>query len=158
MSTLTTIKVRELFDYDAERGVLTRRGTDQLAGYMRKDGYRQITVGCRNYLAHRVVWLHVYGVWPAKHLDHINGRRDDNRICNLREATRSQNMANRVRHLNNKCGFKGVTFHKGCRKFRAAIRVNGKYLHLGFYENPQNAHAAYVDAARKHFGGFARAS
>jgi hypothetical protein len=72
----------------------------------------------------------------------------------LRTATPSQNSANRRRPQNNRSGFKGVFAYRG--KWRATISKNGKSVLLGTYPTPQAAHAAYVAAARKLFGEFAR--
>jgi hypothetical protein len=88
-------------------------------------------------------------------IDHRDGNRANNRWSNLRLATQSENSANRHRHINNTSGFKGVSLCKW-GKWRACIEKNGRKIHLGMYDTPQAAHAAYVAAARKLFGEFAR--
>lgn len=77
-----------------------------------------------------------------------------NRIANLRQATRSQNMANARQKANNTSGFKGVHFLRG--KWQAQIQIGGRRIHLGCYLTPEVAHMAYRIAAKKHFGEFAR--
>ena len=108
----------------------------------------------RNYYAHRLAWLYVHGEWPDGDIDHINGDGLDNRIANLRVATRSQNCANVGRRAHNTSGVKGIYQH-GMR-WRASIRVKGKSKHLGCFGTPADAQAAYMAAAREHFGEFAR--
>lgn len=116
--------------------------------------YVQIKLRNFNYLAHRLAWLYVYGEWPEGELDHINGDSLDNRIANLRLATTSQNQANRRINQNNASGFKGVC--KLRARFRAKITREGQARHLGTFDTPEEAHAAYAAAAREHFGEFAR--
>jgi hypothetical protein len=160
---LTAEELRERLDYDPLTGVFTWRAsnnfsykTGDVAGYYTDLGYRRIEMKGRSYAAHRLAWLHVYGVWPPAELDHINGVRDDNRIANLREATRAENNRNTKAWRNKRCALKGVDMPRG-RGFRARIRAQGKSVHLGYYGTEEEAHAAYKAAAEKEFGAFARA-
>jgi HNH endonuclease/AP2 domain len=91
-------------------------------------------------------------------VDHINGVRHDNRPSNLRPATQSENLANTRLRSNNTSGLKGASFHKQAGRWRAAIRIDGRQRHLGLFDTPEEAHAAYVRAARELFGEFARAA
>ena len=94
------------------------------------------------------------GKWCSQVIDHRDGDPSNNRWTNLRSATRSQNSANKRLYRSNACGLKGV-----CRErsgWRATIYKNGRRRHLGNFPTPQEAHAAYVKAARKLFGEFAR--
>lgn len=61
-------------------------------------GYLTVNYCDHSYRAHRVAWLLHYGAWPVDELDHINGNRSDNRICNLRDVTHSQNQMNQKCH------------------------------------------------------------
>ena len=89
----------------------------------------------------------------GQELDHINGGKHDNRLCNLRPATRSQNNANsKPRGGTSRC--KGVCKVKG--KWRANIRHNGKLIYLGLFTNEDDAGLAYDDAARRLNGEYAR--
>jgi hypothetical protein len=88
--------------------------------------------------------------------DHINGDSLDNRKANLRSATRLQNSWNRSK--SSKPGYskyKGVTFDKKMQKWFAQIRVRGKHISLGRFEDEIEAAKAYDKAAKKHFGDFA---
>ena len=109
------------------------------------------------FLAHRLAWFYVHRVWPIAQIDHKNVDNSDNRIANLREATQSQNQANKP--LNQKVsgtGFKGVSLYKKTGMFFARIRVNRKLIHLGSFDRAEDAHAAYVVAANDIHGAFAR--
>lgn len=90
---------------------------------------------------------------PGEQVDHINGNPLDNRRSNLRLATHAQNMRN-SRALS-ASGYKGVTWHKQCRKWRAEIQHNGQKRHLGLYTSRIEAARAYDDAARQLFGPYA---
>lgn len=113
------------------------------------------------YMAHRLAWAHHYGAWPDRDLDHIDGNSFNNAIANLRECTMSQNQANKKRRVDNTSGYKGV-YRSNYRKHQnkpwtAEIRISGKKRHIGRFKTPAEAHVAYVAAAKKLFGEFARA-
>ena len=97
-----------------------------------------------------------HGRWPRKGLDHINGRRDDNREENLREATQSENMANVPRAKNNKSGAKGVSWHAMGRKWQVHIQKSRKTYYLGLFNTLEEAAAAYREAAQRLHGVFAK--
>jgi hypothetical protein len=105
-------------------------------------------------MAHRLAWLWVYGEWPTEDLDHINRNREDNRISNLRLASRSENMANTCGRKDNALACRGV--HKlASGKYRAAISKNGKKYDLGIFPELREASAAYKTAQRQLYGDFA---
>lgn len=87
-------------------------------------------------------------------IDHKNGDGLDNRRSNLRICTRAQNQQNRKIHKNKE--FKGVNWHKRVGRWAVAIRVNKKLIHIGYYSDRHVAAKAYDEAAKKHFGEFAR--
>lgn len=155
----------EWLEYNPETGVFLWRKypggsarLGSLAGGLDDEGYRTIRLLKQQYKAHRLAWTMVYGEQPACVIDHINGIKDDNRIANLRPASLSENRRNGKAHSDNKSGYKGVHFEpkvKG-RPWRAAIRVNGRSMTIGYFANPYEAHLAYCAAAKKYFGEFAR--
>lgn len=160
-------RVRELLDYNPETGQfvwrVSRSGNARagsIAGGINGDGYLIISIDDRPQKAHRLAWLSVYGVWPTNPLDHINRVKSDNRICNLREVTVTENTQNRSAFRNNKTGFKGVHFDKTSALYRAQIRHMGKLHRLGRFKTPEEAFAAYQQAAailhtHNQEGGFA---
>lgn len=158
---ITAEELRHVIDYDQETGVFTWRigrpgaSCGAVAGSISGDGYIQITVHRSRHKAHRLAWLHMHGCWPPVLIDHINGDKTDNRIANLRLATRSQNGANRDANKNNTSGVKGVYWARREQKWAANIKVNGKKKHIGYFRNINEAAAAYERAAIEYFGEFA---
>lgn len=120
-----------------------------------RGGYLTGNLFKRALLAHRVAWAIETGSWPRGALDHVNGDRTDNRFCNLREATRSENARN-SRPRAGASKFKGVTWHEKSEAWRARIRLNGRNASLGLYPSEVDAAKAYDAAAREHFGDYAR--
>jgi hypothetical protein len=96
------------------------------------------------------------GSWPKEQIDHINGDPLDNRWSNLREATQSQNNWNTRLSRNNTSGYKGVSWHKGERKWDATIMAYGKSHFLGRFKTKEEARDAYIDASKKLHGEFSR--
>ena len=159
---LTQKELLSVLDYDKNSGIFTwktdRNGgavAGDVAGCLTKKGYIQIRVLGSRYFAHRLAWLAVYGKFPSEFLDHKNNNKQDNRICNLREATRNQNMQNRPTFSNNTSGLKGARFESHCNKWRAQIYLNGKNKHLGLFDTAEEAHSAYCSAAKLHYKEFA---
>lgn len=162
---ITFARADELLSYDPATGIITNRSSRHgmtkagtTAGGLNRSGYRYIRVDGRRYAAHRLAWLLTHGCWPTGDIDHVNGDRADNRLANLREATRLQNAANARRPCTNTSGYKGVHWATHRRKWRASIGVNYRKLYLGYFATPQDAHAAYIAAAAKYFGSYARAA
>jgi hypothetical protein len=119
------------------------------AGNLEKDGYIRITIAKKHYPAHRLAWLYTYGEFPKIGLDHLNGIRNDNRICNLGEATPSENGQNQLRATKgNVAGYLGVSFKKQTGRFGACIRHDKKDTHLGYFDTAEEAHQAYINAKR----------
>jgi hypothetical protein len=100
-------------------------------------------------------YLHRWLMEPGVLLvDHVNGDGLDCRRENLRLATRSQNGYNRGVPRTNTSGFKGVTWAHDMKQWKAQIGVNRKHINLGFFDSPEDAHAAYLRAAEQHHGEF----
>lgn len=159
--SLTQERLKSLLKYDPQTGVFlwlirTSRRTfaGDVAGSINPKGYRVITIERRNYGAHRLAVLWMTGMLPTKEVDHENLHRSDNRWENLRVATRTQNRTNSRAMKNNSSGYKGVYPFRG--RWRALITSNYKNIHLGLFNNPEDAHAAYCAAAQKYHGEFAR--
>lgn len=153
---ITREDVAALLSYDERSGVFTWRKSGSRAGKVQSRGYVQILIRGRAYYAHRLAWFYVHGEWPPSQIDHINCEKADNRIANLRLATRSQNQANRGVQPNNTSGFKGVTWCGPRGKWRAEIKVNRRKVCLGSFERLEDAAVAYEHAAKRYFGEFAR--
>lgn len=106
----------------------------------------------------RQVFLHrfVLGAELPALVDHINRIGLDCRKTNLRLATHEENALNRKRDIRNTSGYKGVSWHRESQKWRALIKVGDVWLSLGLHTTVEGAARAYDDAARKHFGAYAR--
>ena len=150
---------RDVFEarlaYSPETGLLTWKVSQskgragRIAGHVRKDGYIIVGIDGDHYLAHRLAWLAVYGEWPDKFIDHVDGNPSNNRIANLRLASPAVNSQNvRVARCTSVSGVLGVRFRNDTGKWIAKIQVNGKRLYLGSFNSDSDAHAAYVRAKR----------
>jgi HNH endonuclease/AP2 domain len=160
---LTVERLRQVLDYDPEIGVFTWRvqpnnrvKAGAVAGTLADRGYRRIKIDDREYLAHRLAWLHHYCEWPPGEIDHKDNNPANNAIANLRVASRSQNCWNSRKRKDNKSGLKGVYWHSPARRWSAQIKIHGRNVYLGSFATPEQAHAAYMAAAEEHFGEFAR--
>lgn len=101
-------------------------------------------------LLHRLIMNAPKGLY----IDHINGNKSDNRKCNLRFATAQQNQFNRKLGKDNTSGFKGVS-RRGKNSWEAGIKKDRKTTYLGCFSTPEDAHQAYINAAKEMFGEYA---
>lgn len=107
----------------------------------------QISLDGRLYLSHRLAWLYAFGEWPPDQIDHVNGVREDNRLCNLRKASNAENMQNQRRAKpGNKSGLLGARFNRRDGRWRSDITTSGKRVFLGQFDTAQEAHRAYLAA------------
>lgn len=139
---ITQKELLENLSYDKDTGVFIRKislntkvRVGDVAGGKDVKGYVCIRVAGKTYKAHRLAWLYVYGNMPIGEIDHINGIKDDNRIANLRDVTKSVNQQNRkfVRG-----------YSRDGNRWKAQIRFGGKWKHLGCYKTEHEAHSAYL--------------
>lgn len=114
-------------------------------------------VGAKTYGVHRIVWEMFNGPIPDGYMvDHVNGDPFDNRIANLRLATRAQNNQNTSLRKDNKTGCRGVCWDKKSNKYRVQVRSNGRRVYNKFFDDLNLAKAAYDEQARIHHGEFVR--
>lgn len=158
--------LQELFNYDQHTGVITRKidtgkrwKAGQVAGSRNGEGYIEIKVNGKIIGAHRVAWMLHYKEQPPEFIDHKNRDVSDNRIENLRAATKSQNGANRTALANNATGVKGCYYVKSKSPnlpgaWRAQCRVNKKLVDLGRHATIEEAQAAYNKFALSAFSEF----
>ena len=160
-TSTTSERLKAIIKYNPETGVFKwiqngpGRPKSLIAGCVNPKGYRQIMVDKIRYQAHRIAWLITYDVWPEADIDHINGNRDDNRLCNLRQATRGQNVCNAPVRSDNTSGTKGVSWINRCQKWAATICIKGKIKHLGYFNNLEEAAIKAKEARDQHHGPFA---
>lgn len=151
-------QLRRWLSYDSDTGVFIWRvslnntiAVGQLAGTLKSNGYIYISLNDRKCLAHRLAWFYVYGEWPQHILDHINGKRADNRLANLRASNHTLNRAN---SKTRRKGLKGI--RKNGNRWSAQIEEKGVVYHQGTFDTPEEAHEAYKKATARVFGNFAR--
>lgn len=160
---LTQEKLKSVLKYDKETGVfswlITRPNIPKIkigtpAGYLNPNGYIYIRISGKYYKAHRLAFLYETGKMPINDVDHIDGIKNNNAFLNLRNATRIENSRNRSFQSNNTTGFKGVTFCKYHKKYKAYCSINGVKKSLGYFSTPEEASEAYEKYASSNFGEF----
>lgn len=106
----------------------------------------------------KTTYLHreIVNAPPEAQVDHANCDGLDCRRSNMRLATNAENNRNKITQSNNTSGYKGVSWHKGDRRWRSQIKVDGKAIFIGGYHTPEAAARAYDDAARLYHGEFAK--
>ena len=163
-ANLTAARLRELFSYDPAIGLLVRKincsheKVGSCAGSLGPQGYRHVQVDGLRRPAHRLIWLYVYGEFPAGEVDHIDGDRSNNRLSNLRAVTRAVNAQNqRSAKRTNTSGLLGVSPapRGSIKRWMAQITVGGKKRYLGTFSTPEDAHEAYVAEKRRSHEGCA---
>jgi len=149
--------ITDLLEYrDGKLFWKVRRGhvaAGKEAGSICKNGRLYIQFEGKKILAHRIVWAMHHGDCP-EFLDHIDNNPLNNRIENLRPASKSQNAMNRKVRADSSTGIKGIT-PKG-KRFGATIYLDGTPTYLGTFETKDLAHQAYVQAAKLNFKEYAR--
>lgn len=156
---MTAARLRELFTYSPETGQWSRniRRGRQWPGPItlrvtHKTGYLHLRLGKKSFLVHRLAWLYVHGVWPSGDIDHVNGDKTDNRLCNLRDVDRRTNLQNaRKARSDSKTGLLGAHPRKG--KFISVIKDRGKTIQLGVFATAEEAHEKYLQEKRIRHAG-----
>lgn len=144
---LTYEEAISIYSYDGATGIITNIKTGKPVGSTNKDGYLQLRYKDKNYIVHRLAWLLATGNWPELFIDHINGNRQDNRLVNLRDVTRSVNQQNK-HNSQGVSNLMGVTARKD-GTFQASINWDNKKRHLGIFKTAEQAHNAYLRGKRK---------
>jgi len=155
---ITQKQLKEILEYNPDTGLFTwirqtssrvkigsTAGCEVTFSYGGK--YINIKALGRLYLAHRLAWFYVHGNWPKDQIDHINGHGTDNRIINLRDVTQYQNMRNMRLPSNNTSGHIGVSWITEKKKWTAQLHIKGKHIHLGYFDDINDAVIARKKAA-----------
>jgi hypothetical protein len=158
-------RLKELFDYDPETGIVLSRGdrrsrrnpfrAGEVMGYPDPAGYLKVTVDHQLCALHRVIWKWMTGQEPPDYIDHINRVRADNRWANLREADAVKNAGNTTRNVRFKTGHRGVNPAQYAGKWSASIRHEGRTYKLGEFSTEAAAIEAYQAKAKELRGEFA---
>lgn len=155
-------RLKELFDYSPDGGfirkvVLNRRSKvgEYVYGFSDRLGYKYASVDSKTYPMHRLIWA--WHGHEESELDHVNRIRSDNRIENLRPASRCQNMWNKGKQSNNTSGVKGVCWKKDKDAWSVRLGVEGRRLHIGYFKEIELAELVAIEARAKYHGSFANA-
>jgi hypothetical protein len=151
------LRPRSAFSCDRGFNVHRNKYAGKVAGNLGQNGYFYVRVQKKLLLVHRVIWeMHNRPLAGREEVDHHDTNRTNNLIGNLRLASRHQNGCNMSLPAHNTTGFKGVSLHKATGRFAAYYKKHGKKHHIGYFVTAEEAHAAYVSAAKQEFLEFAR--
>lgn len=154
---ITQERLKQLFDYEdgklirkisRGRGASSCRWASGTPIGSKSGKYIIANVDYCSYKLHRLIWLWHFGAMPEKHIDHIDGNPMNNKIENLREVTEAQNAQNqRTARANNRLGVQGV--YRVHNRYRSVLTTDGKSKHIGYFDTPELAHKAYLEAKRQ---------
>lgn len=161
MAELTQQRLKELLTYDPETGIFTwnvcrpvKIKPGDVAGSLDPGGYIRIRADDKSYMAHRLAYFYMKGVWPIGALDHKDRIRRNNAWSNIREATYEENSRNIGMRKDNASGYRGVHWSKRHSKWHAHIGLSGKKRCLGFYEDVELAGFVASEARDKYYREF----
>lgn len=138
---------QEMVTYDPLSGEIQGAST-HINTYKGSEGYLQVHLKGATFPVHRVAWFLYYSYWP-QFIDHIDGDRTNNKLSNLRECNRTENMCNKAAHRKGK--LVGCNFDKTRGLWSAAIKLdNGNRVHLGRYASEREASLQYCRYVLKH--------
>lgn len=160
---ITRDRLSEVLNYDQNTGIFTwrvslapRGPVGSQAGCVDKVcGRISIRIDGQLYLAHRLAWLYVYGVWPTNVLDHINRNPADNRIANLRDIKNNENLLNSLAHVDSESGIKGIRYDRGRDSWTVTITAKDKAPVRRRVKTKEEAIRVYASAVPKMHGEFA---
>ena len=156
--SISQTRMQELFEY--RNGELYRKVAikntkiGDKAGSAHTEGYLQIGIDGKTYKLHRVIFLMHYGYLPDE-VDHKDTDPSNNKIENLRPASRANNAKNRAIGKNNTSGYKGVSWSKAANKWKVEVSVNGKRKYIGVFKDLEQANLIAQKVRIKYHGAFA---
>lgn len=160
-SNVSLERLRSLLDFDPETGVFkwkvarcNVKAGDVAGSVSLHNGYIELRIDRKLYLGHRLAWLYVHGTWPESQIDHRNKVRSDNRIKNLRPASRCQNAQNTKTPITNTSGYRGVSWHNQSGKWQVTLIANKRRKFLGLFADKEEGAIAYNNEAKRQCGEF----
>lgn len=154
---LLVYKDGELIWRERGYGTFDKQFAGKKAGHINKDG--KLAIGFNQYglfLANTVTWVYHNGEIPEGYdVDHKDNDKLNNKIENLRLATRSQNLYNTRIRSDNLSGIKGVSFNPNNNNWRARLYVDKTKIEVGSFETKELAAQAIAEAREKYHGEFA---
>ncbi|WP_064558972.1 HNH endonuclease [Buttiauxella brennerae] len=156
LPTRAEILSRYYYDNDlGQLGWINGKKAGKKAGWMRQDGYIDVSICGEKFRAHRLIYFLHHNIWPIE-IDHINGVRDDNHIENLRETTSAKNQYNIKMPARNTSGVRGVCWHKASRKWYVQYGVGNKKAYLGTFQDLELAELVANEYREKYHGEYYR--
>jgi len=159
---LTQAQLKEKLVYDENTGLFMWKYKPAgnckdgwFGGAKSSNGYLNICVNAKIYLAHRLAWLYITGEWPLATIDHKNGDPYDNRFTNLRDISHCGNTQNlRKPPRTNTSSYLGVHWKEKQKQWVAQISYKGVRKYLGGFSTPEEAYAVYLREKEKHHEGY----
>lgn len=105
------------------------------AGTICGKGYRSVAIFAKLYIGHRIAWAISTGAWPNDQIDHIDGNKLNNTLCNLRVVSSQINHLNARMNSRNTSGHAGVYLNKRSSMWCAQMKFKGRTYHLGSSKN-----------------------
>lgn len=148
--------LKEALKYNPETGNFTSalHSGVKVRGYVATGGYLKVSFDKKQFFAHRLAWFYVHGKWPTAEIDHINGNPSDNRLCNLREASRARNTHNQRIGKSNTSGARCVSWNRNAKKWVIQIMRFGHKFNLGLHADKGAAIAIANEFLKKSDGDF----
>jgi hypothetical protein len=160
----TQEQLRYLFEYNTDGYLVWKALTPnnktkligKIAGTDNGAGYIQVSINKVRHVLHRLIWIYHNGnIQKGLEIDHRDVNNRNNKIDNLRVCTRSQGTSNRRKQSNQTSRYKGVSWSKEAKKWRAQITINYRFIHLGMFNTEEEAYTSYCKAAKEYHGEFA---
>ena len=129
---ITQERLKELIEYNPETGEFKRKKRKGKCNALSSNGSITIGIQRENHYAQRLAFLYMEGYLPENDVVHLNGDKQDNRWCNLREASRACTAKFAGIQRNNTSGVVGVYLHKS-GKYAAQIFTNKRTYFLGLF-------------------------
>lgn len=158
-------KILESFNYDPTEGILKWK-IYRYSGsnYSKMECYPGKIINSKatslygeRMTTSKICWALYYKKYPDYPIiDHKDGNTKNIKIKNLREATNSQNQMNKIIQSNNTSGIVGVFWYQSKKKWCARIIFENNKIHLGYFNNVENAIKARKNAEEEYFGEFSR--
>lgn len=158
---ITQARLFEICHYNPDTGIFTGlvdRGRRYKAGMpfgkSEKKGYLQVSIDGTTYQLHRLAWLYVFGFIPKDQIDHKNGITNDNRVENLRLASRYRNAQNKIYRVG-KSGARGVR-EVAPGRWKAQVISEGKIVLRAIFDSFEEANKAAKAARDESHGEYQR--
>ena len=156
--SITQADVLEFFQYEDGKLFWKKRSANRTVvgsqiSFVENTGYIRVRFKGKHYGIHQIIFLMHYGYIP-EHVDHVDGEKLNNKIENLRAATKSENALNKKVRCDSASGIKNVHWYEPLKKWRVAVSINKKRKHIGYFDDLELAELVSIEAREKFHGAF----